>query len=818
MSGRKYATELAVSVVATRLPSFFQERNMFDCLNYKLSHVSGHSTPIVMCEAYNKGTSTTRQFYVEVRSEALHKRLLLLDGTSLDIGNGRAIIDIERWDVPGESSPQKRNHLTEKFNTGNNGNDERPAKRAKQSSTSRAQADTGDKNLSIPTSPPNANNNKINRQIFLHTTPPRHTPESFLIVMNETLKNINMSDTESILDCYEAPTLFRDWVLEMKTEEAADQIMNISGRQMVEGTRLHFKRHANYSASPTSQKDDNSVQTKRTDATRHSSSASPGQKKPTWRSTSCLVYLSKKPCSLTVDKTTAYINRHFVDQNLFDHDIILRGKSIAGGVCVFLAISPDAAQSVVDNDKLGKIVFKNGVRFQFRRDRAFQVEPSNPTNATLSANDKKSPLSSSTSKSSDIASRFDNDIESNKSSNQMEASKNTLMQNQMTDVTRIVNDSRESTSGRSPRKEDKEDSDGEKINRKVFVRVDMICNSDRLAHFFNDQLEKYGYNSVSRKSILSCKQLKSCYVLEMATQQLALYLMNFNSIQMASKKVVLTQHRQYRGPQPRFQKYADFLKDHQTQESGRSAHASLPKTATTAKETATGTKNPAENEEITRLKDENEKLKRNMFTILKENKAKLNALVKTEKASGSLDQPIELDDSDDEKGTGSSQKFGKEEYNELQKIYEKVAAELEKSEAERHEKEKELDSTKKICNALESKVDVVKMELASAEEARGEIHQSWQDQFQEINQQKEIIDSLRSEQMNEIAKHQAELKTVTDSQTKAINMLDEERQSRRVLMDLYVNETKAHKKSKKEYKGIIKNAAAKVKAENDFDA
>ena len=803
MSGRSYATELAVLVAAVRVPSFFTERNMFDCLNYKLSHVSGHPTPIVICEEKNKRTKyNNNEFYVEMRSEALLKRLLLLDGTSLDIGNGRTIIDIERWDVPGESSPQKRNHLTEKFNTGN-GDVERPAKRAKQSSTSRTQADTGDKKLSIPTSPPNANNSKINRQIFLHTIPPRHTPESFLIVMNETLKNINMNDTESILDCYEAPTLFRDWVLEMKTVEAADQIMNISGRQMVEGTRLHFKRHANYSASPVSQKDDNSVQTKRTDVARYSSSASPGQTKPTWKATSCLVYLSKKPCTLTVASTTAYINRYFVDQKLYDHDIIVRGKSVGGDVCVFLAVSPDAAQSVVDNDELSKIAFKNGVHFKFRRDRAFQVEPSNPTNITLSTNDKKSP-------SSELILRNDNDIESNKSCKQMTVSKNTLVQNQMDD------DSRESTSGRSPRKEE---SDGDKMNRIIFVTVNMKRKSDRLAQFFNDQLEKYGYNSITRKSIISCKQLKNCYILEMATQQLALYLMNFNGIQFLSRKVVLTQHRGYRGPQPRFQKHADFLKHRQAQEPKRSAYYSLPKTTTTAKEAATGTKNPAENEEINRLKDENEKLKRNIFTILKENKAKLNALVKTEKASGSLDQPIELDnDSDDEKGTGTSQKFGKEEYSELQKIYEKVAAELEKSEAERNEKEKELDNTKNICSTLESKVDVVKKELASAEQVRGEIHQSWQDQCQEIKIQKEIIESLRLEQMNEVAIHQAELKKVTDSQTIAIHMLDEEKQARMELTNLYLTEKEAHKKTRNEYKVIIRSAAAKVKAENDFDA
>lgn len=670
----KYKTELAVSVIVVWLPRFFAESNMFDELNSKLGYTSGHPTPtptpIVICEEY-KG-ATPNEFYVQARDQVCHERLLHLDGTNLVIGHDRLRLRI-------------RNHSR-------NGNDERPLKRHK-SSTSIASDNTCNKTLSIQTSPHKAttSNNKIYRQVVLHTRPSGHTPESFLVYMNQTLKTINMSNSDDvrILACCEVQDSFRDWVLEMKTKEDADQIMNMSGKQVVEGTRLYFKRHPNYNkvASSACKKEVNSVQgTKNYEATRRSPSAYSRKEKPTWKTKSCgstnttstndkksspsstskvldiasrLIYLYHKD-TLDLTQATSFMNKSMVDRGFSDHHVIVRTK-----VCELERIESSILQLETDTeDAASKLIKLSGIKHQ-------------GTELILK--------------------------------NNIEAKINW-------------------SSDRSPKIDD---SYG-----------DRVCLKN------------------NRKSY---------------------------------------------------------------QDSRRAAHVSHPKTNTFTTTKATSVVRNvslAENEEITRLKEENEKIRKDMFKILKS-----NVIVKTQSASGSVDQPIKLDNPDDEEEACSSKRFGKKEYDELKINYEKVVAELEKSRAKSKEKEKELDSARISNNELESQIDVVKNNLANAEHSQDEIHKSWQDQHKEISQQKDIIDSLKSEQLKEIAEHQLELQDKDkeyQNSTKALAdatcMLKEERESRREMMNTFANEKDAHKKTKKQLKGILKSAAAKVKTENDFDA
>mmetsp|Transcript_49014 Transcript_49014/g.54818 ORF Transcript_49014/g.54818 Transcript_49014/m.54818 type:complete len:794 (-) Transcript_49014:38-2419(-) len=784
-----YKSELAVSVIVAWLPRFFAESNILDGLNYKLGYTSGHPTPIVICEEY-KG-ATPNEFYVQVRDRVFRERLLHLDGTNLDVGHNRLTLRIGPWMLPGECSSQKRVTLAHKFHS-RNGNDERSLKRHK-SSASIGLDDTGNKKLSIQTSPQKAIAQWKNRRdddapyekgtakeknsIILHSKPTGHTPESFLVYMNQILKNINMSDSDDvrILACCEVQDSFRDWVLEMKTKEDADQVMNMSGKQVIEGTRLYFKRHPNYNkvASPACKKEGNSVHLKfRRDNTFQNNNAtgntsiepndptnttSTNNKKSSPSSTrnildiaSRFVYLYHKD-TLDLPQATSFMNKYMVDRGFSDHHVIVRTK-----VCDLDRIECSILQLEIDTkDAASKLIKLSGIKHQ-------------GTNLILK-----------------------NDIEA---------------------PTNLLSD-------RSP----KIDSDRDKVSRQVFVRVDASIESDSLCQFFDDQLKKYRYNSSSRKYIISCRQLQGqSWVLEMATPKIALYLMNFNGIQFALSKVFLTQHRKYHGSPPKFRNYADFLECDKNnrksyEDSRRAAHVSHPKTntSTTTKATSVvGNISLAENEEITRLKEELEKTKKDMFLILKSN----NVKVKAQSASGSIDQPIKLDNPDDEGEACSSRKFGKKEYDELKINYEKVVAELEKSKAKNKEKEKELDSAQITCNELKSQVDVVK-------HGREEIHKSWQDQHKEINQQKDIIGSLRSEQLKEIAKHQIELQDKDreyQSSTKALAdatcMLKEERESRREMMNIFANEKDAHKKTKKQLKSFLKSTAAKVKSENDFDA
>merc|ERR1711971_95852 len=135
-----------------------------------------------------------------------------------------------------------------------------------------------------------------------------------------------------------------------------------------------------------------------------------------------------------------------------------------------------------------------------------------------------------------------------------------------------------------------------------------------------------------------------------------------------------------------------------------------------------------------------------------------------------------------------------------------------------------MGSTKNKCNELESEVDLLKKNLANTEDGLDEIHKSWQDQHKEIDKQKKIIDTLRSEQIKEKAERYAELRDkennyqkLTKALANATDMLKEEREARRELMNTFSNEKDAHRETRKQLKGIWKSATVKLKAENDFD-
>lgn len=227
--------DLALSVVFTsfndRQTPSFNDRQIAFWLNSTLGCTGGDastsSTPVVVCEKY---TGKRNEFYVKVRERMSYNRLLDRDGTNVNIGDQRVRFFIEPF--------TNRRRITEDGIKGS------PLKR-RRTVTSRSPR-------TMDTSMSNGNGNgKTSKQVFLHTKPSSHTPGSFLKYMNETLNNINMSDqgNNSIVSCYEVPNSFRDWVLQMKTEQDVDNIMNISGKHVVEGTRLHFKRHPNHAGA-----------------------------------------------------------------------------------------------------------------------------------------------------------------------------------------------------------------------------------------------------------------------------------------------------------------------------------------------------------------------------------------------------------------------------------------------------------------------------------------------------------------------------------------------------------------------------------------
>jgi len=323
----------------------------------------------------------------------------------------------------------------------------------------------------------------------------------------------------------------------------------------------------------------------------------------------------------------------------------------------------------------------------------------------------------------------------------------------------------------------------------------------------------------------------------------------------------------------------DFRADYE-QATGKDAHGFLKKVhnqapgaaqvshpnntsneTTTVGETMTAS-NSSVDQDIAQLKEDHKQVMKEVTKLLKENKdlkkrnemlARKELIVKSEQnvnpataaaaaattkttiGSGSHDKPIELEDSDDEEEeevTDSSQKFGKEEYNEMKRKYEKVVSELEKSKCEKNQKEDELVTAKNVCSALERQIEAAKIEVNADYERRlHDIHESWKEQGTQIDEQQQTIESLKSGQGKEITEKQQaidnlnsqleELKRryqdMTDALMRSTKVVEEERMSRKELINDYLAEKMAHKRTKKEFKAFKSLHANNVKAEDNYD-
>jgi hypothetical protein len=201
------------------------------------------------------------------------------------------------------------------------------------------------------------NTNAANCKLILTKNPDEYTPESFQDYLNRHLKQTSMTrvsdDTSGkapILKCYESreSAVYDGWVLDTKTEKVADIIMNhVSGKLLLSGTRLYFKRHAVSQQSA-----------KRTNGKRQLSSPSSVLPKVTWKH-ECEAFIKRIPDGMTPQEVSSFVNNFMRKAGLFDRDIVIDSKGIGrqSRTTILLCVSADAAQTVVD--ELDNVFLKN---------------------------------------------------------------------------------------------------------------------------------------------------------------------------------------------------------------------------------------------------------------------------------------------------------------------------------------------------------------------------------------------------------------------------------------------------------------------------
>eukprot|EP00536_Pseudo-nitzschia_multiseries_P015716 jgi/Psemu1/328010/estExt_fgenesh1_pg.C_9380001 len=395
------------------------------------------------------------------------------------------------------------------------------------------------------------------------------------------------------------------------------------------------------------------------------------------------------------------------------------------------------------------------------------------------------------------------------------------------------------------------------FNRVVFAKpvkrkgiaLDVGYDINDVRSFLISMLKKYGFSKLhngSENSMMSCCQVKNTVVITMATPQLALALMNFNKIHWNPWTIHLTRHKDYKGQRPRFHDVQHFThayrldstdattindienrRDDAPQNPGTECSTMRRNLLISDKTAKLGNSDTENQNLIIQLKGENEKLMNDLIKLLKENKTlrrRNESVVKLENNTatflpqseigpGTHDQPIELVLSDNyEGGDGIHSMVGKNEYDEMKTRYENVLSELEKSKLECDRQEKELAITTNVCRALEKEVNNAANTVNQDYKRRiEEIHESWREQNQQIEEQEQMIQTLQFEvetkgkSIDELTSklqvcHERQNETI-DALTRATRLYDEEREARKELTVDVVRLKKSKKLAEKRLKG-----------------
>eukprot|EP00531_Pseudo-nitzschia_arenysensis_P009783 CAMPEP_0116145384 /NCGR_PEP_ID=MMETSP0329-20121206/16560_1 /TAXON_ID=697910 /ORGANISM="Pseudo-nitzschia arenysensis, Strain B593" /LENGTH=722 /DNA_ID=CAMNT_0003640977 /DNA_START=188 /DNA_END=2356 /DNA_ORIENTATION=+ len=417
----KYFTELAVSF-RTKHRHPWVASNLQDCLSHKIqpNRAKDAPTPIVICRFQEKHEKDS-EFYVEARTPEDLKKLLALNDTKISSYGIHMYPTIEPWDLhrskEGSSRtnrPQNEEKDQNYYGPSKKDNSERkdrdadanirPLKRPRvgtsESPSSKKNILYLEKKMSDKTNPNSNGSSNQSPDCKLHLTKhPKCTQKYFLDYLNNHIqltKMIGVSDgavgQPPILTC--TPDTGDGWVLETRTPKIASSIINqLSGKLVLLKTRLHFQRKSNLSIPPPPPSPKRRLS--------HSESAirSPPPL-PNWSQDECKVFCYSKKVSHFEVKD--FFNSFMKKSGLYDCNVVSESRTIHKNclVSVFLCISPDAAQSIVD--ELHNIPFKNTI-LNLKRHNHFQKHTENTAeddsidNSNTADDPKKKPTAPSNS-------------------------------------------------------------------------------------------------------------------------------------------------------------------------------------------------------------------------------------------------------------------------------------------------------------------------------------------------------------------------------------------------------------------------------------
>jgi len=834
-----YQTKLAVSVLIADFPRSWNDSNLRDCLNFRIKRItSTKSNAIVICERIENGEDN--QYYVELRTSAERDGLLKLNDTKITSGDHVIWPRIETWyQEPSLASPshqlqrcssneasKQRQHHHRQQKNGNylrnserdlnadNGYD-RPSKRPKiPLSPSRKSHENTSASVSThvrrhePHSPKrlaafSATHNQsprngrkpsiitsrksstdmTNCKVYLTKNPGGVSPAEFQDYLNRQLKVLNLAGVSddaggentgikpSILNCYESPTssIYDGWILETKTEKIVDAIINdVSGKLLLAGTRLYFQRHPDFSRDrrgmpPLSLSLHSSS---KEDTNGKQQLISSPSSFPSWDNKECVAAcLSKIPDSMSLQDISSFVNTFMKKSGLFDRDIIIASQHVGNQrACVFLCFSADAVRGIID--ELNGVSLKS-VKLEFCHHKFMTQQYHTTYDQTNNESEKKGSIPCMKASTSSLKDTASNPSPSLRNMNTSQTSLPTLKSNEASrniDVTIT--------------------------SRFVFLssrKNNTIC-LPKVMSLLNEAIEG---SYVGRCAIVGAECYNSSrYRLETDTVETASELVKLSGIVYNSTVELI------------------LKKD---EDNSRKASSLATK------------------KDSTQLKDKNDNLTKQVLKLLKENKdlkkqndilARKNLGVKVERiGSGSHKKPIELEDSSDEEDEDMSSCQNDEKAQ-------SDASEFEKLQAEKNQLEKDFVAVKDACKEFERQIENAKTVNDGYERRLFDLHGSWTEQTTQIQEQQDVIESLKVGQEQESAEKESlksqlqvtkeRYQDMTDALTMSTRMIQEEIAVRKTMALSLVKLRKAKKRAEKELKAYT-NLSTSVKPEDKYD-
>ena len=206
--------------------------------------------------------------------------------------------------------------------------------------------------------------------------------------------------------------------------------------------------------------------------------------------------------------------------------------------------------------------------------------------------------------------------------------------------------------------------------------------------------------------------------------------------------------------------------------------------------------------EIANLKAENESLTKQVMKLLKENKELKNDNENLKK---------DVAESKEREAVGSE--TNKRKFDEMKQKCEAVTSELENLNVKKIKVEEELVAAKGINGELEKQLvnrKSKKAEIDDLQKRMNDIHESWQQQSRQVEEQKEEIERLKTEKAKEAAareevqalltEKEQKYRDMTDALVNSASVLNEERATRKELQHTLVVFRKARKKAEKRLK------------------